>query len=71
MCFHILKRENVDLELSCCDFLSLRSLNLSNSLLKLEQKICDTQTIFFYALVLYLVFSETFVNIYSEKKPHK
>jgi hypothetical protein len=56
--FHILKRENVDLQLSCCHFLSLRSLNLSNSQLKLEQKICDTHTRFFMLLCYILFFPE-------------
>jgi hypothetical protein len=39
--------EKRDIQLSCFEVLHSRSLYLSNSLLKLEQKICNKQTRFF------------------------
>jgi hypothetical protein len=50
--------EKGDPQLSSCEFWSLRSLNLSNGLLKFEQKICGRQTRFvFDTFVLFLVFA--------------
>jgi hypothetical protein len=54
---YLKERKNKDLQPSCCEFLRMRSLNLSNSLLKLEQKIYDRRTRFFDTLLLYLDFA--------------
>jgi hypothetical protein len=41
---YLKEREKGDLQSLYCEFLCLRSINLSNSLLKLEQKISYRQT---------------------------
>jgi hypothetical protein len=40
----------------CCEFLHLKFLNLSNSLLKLELKICDSEMRFFLIILCYILF---------------